>query len=238
MEGEYRVSLFSIMMAAIAPGIALLIYFYLKDRYEPEPLHLVIKFFFLGVAIVFPLMIIQRAMVLGLGDSPYLFSFLTSAGVEEFAKWFIIYHILYNHTEFDEPYDGILYTVALSLGFATLENVLYALYNSMSVMSLLLRGLLPVSGHALFGVIMGDYIGKAKFTTTKRKRNIFLALGLALPIFWHGLYDLILHMMSQYWLWYIIPLMIVLWYGGMSKITRASNRSPFRFIKREEEVNL
>ncbi|WP_458121968.1 glutamic-type intramembrane protease PrsW [Paenibacillus sp. Z6-24] len=230
-------SLFSILMAAIAPGIALLVYVYLKDKYDTEPLHLVIKFFLLGIAIVFPIMIIQRAMVLGLGESPYVFSFLISAGVEEAAKWFIIYHMLYNHTEFDEPYDGIVYAVALSLGFATLENVLYALYNSMSVMSLLARGLLPVSGHALFGVIMGYYVGKAKFTATSRKRRLFLACALVLPLFWHGVYDFILQTVTQHWMWYIIPLMLFLWYGGMIKIARANNRSPFRFVKREEEIN-
>ncbi|GAK39980.1 protease [Paenibacillus sp. TCA20] len=38
--------LFSVLTAAIAPGLALLTYFYLKDRYDAEPLHIVIRMFF------------------------------------------------------------------------------------------------------------------------------------------------------------------------------------------------
>lgn len=230
-------SLFSLLMAAIAPGIALLTYFYLKDKYDTEPLHLVARFFVFGIAIVFPIMIIQRGLMFGLGDNPYVYSFVISSGVEETVKWFILYHILYNHTEFDEPYDSIVYAVAIGLGFATLENVMYALYNSMSVVSLLGRGLLPVSGHALFGVIMGYYMGKAKFSINARKRRWFIICSLLLPVFWHGVYDFILNTVTQGWLWYIVPLMLFLWYGGMLKIARANSRSPLRFVKREEEMN-
>lgn len=33
----------STLGAALAPGIAILSYFYLKDKYETEPLHMVVK---------------------------------------------------------------------------------------------------------------------------------------------------------------------------------------------------
>ena len=69
---------------------------------------MVIKVFMLGVLVVFPVMILQRGMILWLGDNPVVNSLLVSAGVEEFLKWFVMYHIIFNHTEFDEPYDGIL----------------------------------------------------------------------------------------------------------------------------------
>ncbi|CAM2803303.1 glutamic-type intramembrane protease PrsW [Paenibacillus sediminis] len=229
--------LFSIIAAAIAPGIALLTFFYLKDRYDSEPLHMVIKVFLVGFLIVLPIMIIQRGMSLWFGDHPFLYSFVISAGVEEFVKWFLLYHLIYNHTEFDEPYDGILYAVAISLGFATIENIMYAWFNHASLGALMIRALLPVSGHALFGVIMGYYLGRAKFSEGKLTRR-FLLYSLVMPLFWHGVYDLILGTMTHFWLWYIVPLMMVLWYGGMGKVTRANNRSPFRLLKREEEVKL
>lgn len=227
--------LFSIIASAVAPGLALLTYFYLKDRYDQEPLHMVIKVFLLGFLIVLPVMILQRGMILWLGENPIVESLLVSSGVEEFLKWFVLYHIMFNHMEFDEPYDGILYATAISLGFATAENLLYAWYSQAAFGPMMIRALLPVSGHAMFGVIMGYYMGKAKFMKSKRSRR-FLAYSLLLPWFWHGLYDIILNMMTHNWLWFMVPLMVLLWYGGMGKISRANNRSPFRFINREEEI--
>ncbi|OPA81416.1 protease PrsW [Paenibacillus selenitireducens] len=225
--------LLSVLTAAIAPGIALLVYFYLKDRYDSEPVSMVVKIFLLGFLIVLPIMIIQHGIQLWLGDNPYLFSFGISAGVEEAVKWFVIYHIVYNHTEFDEPYDGILYAVAVSLGFATVENVLYAWYSHATFGSLLIRALLPVSGHALFGVMMGYYFGKAKFSEGNRKSR-YLIYSLVIPLFWHGIYDFIMLTVKTYWIWYIVPIMVYLWYRGMMNVQSANARSPFRLLKREE----
>ena len=105
--------------------------------------------------------------------------------MEELLKWSVLYSIIFNHTEFDEPYDGIVYAASVSLGFATLENILYAVYFPSSFTTLMLRALLPVSGHALFGIMMGYYIGKAKFATKSRVRR-YLLLSLTLPFLWHG----------------------------------------------------
>ncbi len=182
-------------------------------------------------------MIIQRGMTGGFGGNPYVESFVISSFVEEFLKWFVLYHMIYNHTEFDEPYDGIVYAVAISLGFATVENVMYAWYSHASIGAMFLRALLPVSGHAMFGVMMGYYLGRARFSKGAKAKR-FLVYSMVIPWFWHGVYDLILATMTQYWIWFIVPLMAFLWYGGMGKVTRANNRSPFRFLKREEEVNM
>ncbi|MBW4082857.1 glutamic-type intramembrane protease PrsW [Paenibacillus sp. S150] len=227
----------SVISSAVAPGLALLTFFYLKDKYDQEPFHMVLKVFLLGLLIVFPIMIIQRGLVLGLNGGPYVDSFLISSGVEECLKWFVLYHMIYNHTEFDEPYDGILYAVAISLGFATIENVMYAWYSHASLGSMFMRALLPVSGHAMFGVVMGYHMGRAKFSGGVKTRGR-LFISLLLPWLWHGIYDFILSTMTNTWIWFIVPLMAVLWYGGMGKVARANSRSPFRFLKREEEVNL
>ncbi|MFC4103754.1 glutamic-type intramembrane protease PrsW [Paenibacillus xanthanilyticus] len=229
--------LLSILTAAVAPGISLLMYFYLKDRYDAEPISMVIRVFLLGVLIVLPIMVIQRGLLIWLGDHNFLFAFGISAGVEELVKWFVLYHIIYNHTEFDEPYDGILYAVAISLGFATVENVLYAIFQPASFGSLFVRALLPVSGHALFGITMGYYLGKAKFAQGARVKQ-FILLSLSLAVVEHGVYDWIMGSGTVYWIWFIVPLMAYLWVKGMRKINRANARSPFRLLRREEEVKL
>ncbi|GBG12060.1 PrsW family intramembrane metalloprotease [Paenibacillus sp. MY03] len=228
--------LFSILAAAIAPGISLLTYLYLRDKYEAEPIHIVVRMFVLGVLVVVPIMVVQRGLEIWLGNGTFVASFIHSAAVEEFLKWFILYHVIYNHTEFDEPYDGILYAASISLGFATLENVLYAIYTPSSFGSLLARAMLPVSGHALFGVMMGYYLGKAKFAGTRKKMKLFLSISFALPFLLHGFYDLILMSVEQNWIWVIVPFMIGLWAWGLHKMNSANAKSPFRLVTREEEV--
>ncbi|KIL34859.1 peptidase [Cohnella kolymensis] len=227
--------LVSVLAAAIAPGIALLAYFYWKDRYDSEPLPMVLRMFLTGVLIVLPIMIVQRGLTLLWGDSPFAFSFVISAGVEEFFKWFVLYHIIYNHTEFDEPYDGIVYAVAVSLGFATLENVMYTFLQPADFGTLMMRALLPVSGHALFGVFMGYSLGRAKFSAG-RKIKLHLWLALLLPIFWHGVYDFMMLSVPSSWIWLVVPFMCLLWFSGILKVNRANAGSPFRLLKREEEI--
>jgi len=227
----------SLLMAAIAPGISLLAYFYLKDRYENEPIHLVIKVFLLGALLVFPSMGLQRALLGEFGPvNDLVFAFGISGGVEEFLKWFLLYHAIFRHEAFDEPYDGIVYAVAVSLGFATLENIFYALFNDMTFSGLLIRALLPVSGHALFGVAMGFYIGKAKFDPVKKRSFMFAALFV--PVFWHGLFDYVMSLSASYWIWLMIPLMIFMWLRTMWKVEKANDYSPFRVMKRDEKVKL
>ncbi|MFC5467802.1 glutamic-type intramembrane protease PrsW [Cohnella suwonensis] len=227
--------LVSVLAAAIVPGIALLAYFYWKDRYDTEPVPIVLRMFLTGMLVVLPIMIVQRSLTLWLGDSPFTFAFVISAGVEEFFKWFVLYHIIYNHTEFDEPYDGIVYAVAVSLGFATLENVLYAFMQPATFGNLMMRAFLPVSGHALFGVFMGYSMGRAKFSVGKNVK-LHLWLALLLPVLWHGLYDFIMLTVSSAWIWLVVPFMFVLWFWGMRKVNSANAVSPFRFLKREEEI--
>ncbi|KIL41588.1 peptidase [Gordoniibacillus kamchatkensis] len=221
-----------VLMAAIAPGIALLSYFYLKDKYETEPIHLVAKMFLLGMLLVLPAMVIQHGVGYEFGNGNFVLSFVSSAGLEESLKWFVLVQLIYRHASFDEPYDGIVYATAVSLGFATLENVFYAFLGLPSFAALLYRAFLPVSGHALFGVMMGYYLGKAKFKP--EKAGLYLTLSLALPIVWHGVFDYILLLSN--WIWLMVPLMGYLWIRSLGRISRANDRSPLRALGSEEEI--
>src|SRR5690606_25899020 len=113
--------------AALAPAVAIMSYIYLKDRYL-EPISLIIRMFILGAILVFPIMFIQYALdAEGWLSNSFITSFLLVAFLEEFAKWFIFMFTIYHHNEFNDHYDGIVYAVAISLGFASLENILYLL---------------------------------------------------------------------------------------------------------------
>ncbi|MGN1401212.1 MAG: glutamic-type intramembrane protease PrsW [Bacillus sp. (in: firmicutes)] len=206
-----------ILTAGMAPGLALLSYFYLKDQYGAEPLHVVLKTFLFGAILVFPLMFIQYVWnVEQIIDSHFFDSFIIIGFLEEFFKWFVLIYTIYHHVSFDEPYDGIVYASAVSLGFATAENILYLFANGVEYA--FGRALLPVSSHALFGVIMGYYLGKNKFRSDEG--NGYLYMALLLPALLHGLYDYILIIQGN-WLYYISGFMIFLWCLGIWKLKKA-----------------
>ncbi|RTE10486.1 glutamic-type intramembrane protease PrsW [Paenibacillus whitsoniae] len=225
-----------IVLAAVAPGLALLSYFYLKDRYAPEPIHLVIRMFVFGVLLVYPTMVLQQALIQEFGEGTLVSSFFLSGGVEEFLKWLILYHIILRHEAFDEPYDGIVYAVAVSLGFATLENIIYAFLNASSFSALLMRALLPVSGHALFGVMMGYYMGKAKFSPNHRYR--YLWFSMLLPMLWHGGFDYILLVFKTSWVWVMLPFMALLWIRSLWRVNRANSYSPLHTVTVDEKIKM
>ncbi|HFE44950.1 MAG TPA: PrsW family intramembrane metalloprotease [Nannocystis exedens] len=177
-------------LSMVTPSLLLLWYFHSRDAY-PEPASVIWKTFALGVLTVIPVL----AFALPLGSyaeglsSPYLAglydAFVLAAFPEEAAKLAVVYWYARRHSEFDEPMDGLVYGVAASLGFATLENILYVADGGLAVA--LMRALTSIPGHATFGAIMGYFVGQAHFEPGRARR--FLVLALALPVLLHGVYD-------------------------------------------------
>lgn len=220
-----------VLSAGIAPGVALLSYFYLKDEYGVEPIKTVFRAFLSGFLIVFPIMFVQYiANQESMITTPFIEAFVTSSLLEEFGKWFLMFYIVYQHVDFDEPYDGIVYGAAVSLGFATLENIFYLI--AFGLEQAIVRALLPVSSHALFGVIMGYYIGKLKFSSTKKPR--LLIFSLLMPVLLHGIYDFIL-ITQEKWLNYMIPFMIILWLVGLWKVKKGHQLSTIYYSEKQNK---
>jgi protease PrsW len=207
----------AIITTGVAPALALLSFFYLKDKIT-EPLPLIIRTFISGCLIVFPIMFIQYAFQSDQIGNVFIQSFFVVAFLEEFFKWFLFLYLIYQHTEFDAHYDGIVYAVSISLGFASVENILYLLVNGIEYA--FTRALFPVSSHALFGVIMGFYFGKAKMNQRHIGLNIFLAL--IIPISLHGLYNFILVTVNENWALIAVPFMIILWFFCLHRMKIAS----------------
>lgn len=181
----------TLLALALAPGTAIIIYIYLKDQHEREPLHLLLISFFYGVlstfltlSISFPL----NAFLLTKEDdvvSQFINAFFKVALVEEFSKFFFVRFILFRNKNFNEPFDGIVYAVMVSMGFATLENIFYVY--QYGFITGILRMFTAVPAHATFGILMGFYLGLSKFS---HNRSIYLSLiALLVPTVFHGLYD-------------------------------------------------
>ncbi len=212
-------AMLAVITAGFAPGVALLSYFYLRGSGRDEPVTKIMKSFVSGAILVFPLMFIQYVFKTeGLLQETWQDAFLLSALMEEYFKWFILYFTVYQHVSFDRHYEGIIYAAAVSLGFATVENVLYLL--QFGIDFAIGRAFLPVSSHALFGVVMGFYAGKAKTGPVQREKK-FLLLALAVPVLLHGTYDFILLTFSKYWPAVMTPFMFYLWWNALRKVKRA-----------------
>ncbi len=206
----------ALLTAAIGPALAILCYLYLRDRYNGIRFTDVFKSFIIGALLVFPIMVLQHAFVTeGFFKGDLTRAFILYGFFEEFFKWFLLFSVTYKHIEFSRPYDGIVYGVALSLGFATVENFLYLL--AYGVHTAIFRALLPVSSHALFGIIMGYYLGRAKFETKQNVKYI-LVLSLLLPVALHGMYDFIIMSADKYILFVLLPFMFFLWWLGLQKV--------------------
>lgn len=226
-----------LLAAALAPSAALLYYFYARDKYEKEPRRLLLKAFLLGGGLVIPVLFVE--MYLNIFDIEEL-NFLTAgytafivAGlVEEAAKFLLFFMYIWRNREFNEMYDGIIYAVFISLGFATVENLAYVL--STGFHTAIVRSFTAVPAHALFSVAMGYYLGIAKFAKPKYRQR-YKWLGFLTPVILHGIYDFILFAGKFYMLLLFLPYLIYLWKRGLGHVDELVEVSPFKDVEDDEE---
>lgn len=178
----------SLIAIAVAPGLAISFYVFYHDKYEKEPLGLLALLFVAGCLSTIPAIfagVAFQAVVPAAEESAFLTAFVTAGALEELSKFGLLYLFAWRRRDFDEPYDGIMYSVMVAMGFATLENVLYVFQGGWETG--LLRMFTAVPAHAAFGILMGYWVGLAKFRPLVKGRLIFY--GLASAILLHGLYD-------------------------------------------------
>jgi len=216
-----------LLLIALAPVIIILAYIYVRDKYDKEPWELLLKTLFAGGIIVIPILFLE-GFLSSLGDSlqglwhAAYRAFIVAAFSEELFKYLVIYFFIRKSPFFNERFDGIVYAVFVSLGFAAVENILYVFEGGLNVG--FMRAITAVPAHALFGVIMGFYFGKYLFV----KRTKYLYQALLIPIFLHGIYDFILMSEQHLLLIIFIPFIIYLWINGFKKMKYLSDRSIFK----------
>lgn len=183
---------------AIAPGIAIMVYIYIRDQYDREPLKNLVISFLLGVLSIVPAVIIQLSLepllkqygpVGSLLSNPFVSNAILAFGIvglsEEGSKFLMLRVYAYRKKAFNEPFDGIVYAVMVSMGFATIENIGYVAQGG--VVTALLRMFLSVPAHASFAVLMGYHVGFARFDPAHSKSHLWK--GVLLAAFFHGAFD-------------------------------------------------
>jgi len=179
------------LISSITPVVIFMFLIYNKDSIK-EPTGVLMKCFFGGfLSVILTLIIARFISPIGAGFSSafgksFFDAFLQASFPEELSKFIFLYWIVWKHKEFDQHFDGIIYAVFVSMGFALIENLMYVYKGGMS--AALVRAVLAVPGHGFFGVAMGYYFSLAKFHTGPKK-NEFMAKCLFVPIILHGLYD-------------------------------------------------
>jgi RsiW-degrading membrane proteinase PrsW (M82 family)/ribosomal protein S18 acetylase RimI-like enzyme len=181
---------------AIAPGLAICIFIFTRDIYNREPALNLLMSFFYGVLSIIPAFFIESFLdkqVAETASGIAIKSFFIIALTEEACKFIVLRYYAYRQKSFDEPFDGIVYSVMVSMGFATLENILYVYGSAQTGQGYqvaFMRMFLSVPAHATFGVLMGYHVGRAKFEPLREKR--LMLLGLFWAVLFHGIFDTLL----------------------------------------------
>ncbi len=225
-----------VLLATILPSIIIVLYFVKSDKFK-EPSFQIIKIFFFGIIITIPAFFLNTYLgnILEKNTNisePLIGSFLTAAPVEEGLKFFILFYFVYKMKDFNEPIDGIVYGVCVSLGFATLENIYYVYvlpdyFETTSLSLAILRAFSAVPAHAAFGAIMGYFFTKYSFIS--KKDNLFFSI--IIPLFLHGFYNL--SMSYNYIVGYILVIMMwIVIYNKFSKLKKIQSKKKFEYEKK------
>ena len=208
---------FVLVIAAVIPAVLLMIKVYRSDRLEKESSGMIWNLIKAGIFSSLIALVIERVLstVLNYAVSKesswynIILYFVIVAFTEEGAKYFMLKRRTWNSPEFNCQFDGVVYAVFVSLGFALWENISYVL--SYGFMTAILRALTAIPGHACFGVFMGVFYGIAKkydYDSNGSASRFFRLLSVIIPAILHGIYDYIAT--SETGTWYFVGFIVTL----------------------------
>lgn len=225
-----------LILLAILPGIILSLFLIIQDRFDREPIRLLLKIFVFGMLATIPTMLVE---ILGQNFNIFsgilgqLFEAIVIVGfAEEFFKRLVVLRYAYNNPAFNEKLDGIVYCGIAALGFATLENIFYVIsYSASSPNIWITRGILSVPAHMLLGVTMGYYLSLSKFCTELPKCRSYYNKSLYIPALLHGVFDFMLMTNLPLLSLAVLPFMAYLWVTSIIKLRKYYKASKQQFNK-------
>ncbi len=188
-----------LLLVSLLPPFVLMYMIFKEDKIEKEPPRLLASIFFAGAVSTLLAMLLetlgQRVLLLtGLPESSYLFqllmNFLVIALSEEYVKYRAMRMRTWNNPEFNYRFDGVVYAVFASLGFAAAENVLYVAGLGLGVA--VIRAVTAIPLHCITGVFMGHHYGMAKYLESRgqtEEAGRHGRLSILVPVLIHGFYD-------------------------------------------------
>lgn len=230
-----------LLLLALAPAIIIMMYVYFRDKYENEPVKLILKGILLGAVIIFPVGLIEN-YIIGFGSGMAKIpkaaydGFIVAGATEEAFKYVMVFILIWRNHNFNEKFDGIVYAVSVALGFATIENLFYIFSNN-SMQVGLLRAFTAVPGHTIFGIVMGFYLGMARFSINGKGK--WLLSAFTVPWLLHGIYDFMIMSGHPVLLLSFIPFLIFMYRHGLKRMREFNEQSIFNpaninFINQQE----
>ena len=231
-------------LLAVIPSVFLLIKVYQADKVEKEPAPLLFKLFIKGLESAFFAAVVEALLInfglntlvrLGLieGEGSFLYhaieAFLIVAVAEEGFKYYFLKKTTWNHPAFDYRFDAVVYAVFVSLGFATIENILYVwgsqIESGTGLQLSVYRGVLSVPAHCVFAVAMGIHYGAAKYAQGHEQFDLEeagLRKALLVPVLMHGFFDFALMMNQPLYTGLFFVFVILADYRALKAVGRAS----------------
>lgn len=221
---------------AAAPAVYLLYLIYKLDKKEKEPIGFLIKLMGLGALTTIPACILE---LIGEGligtvfdlEEPIaviLFYMVVVAGSEELVKMFALYVGTWGKPSFNCRFDGVVYAVAVSLGFALLENVLYVLQYGAETG--IIRALTAVPLHCAAGIYMGEFYGNAKKYANEKNsgaKTVEMTKAYFVPVLLHGVYDCLCSFEYDGWIVVFFIFVVVMYVVTIKNVIRYSRNDVF-----------
>jgi RsiW-degrading membrane proteinase PrsW (M82 family) len=186
---------------AVAPGVAVCLFIYSLQRLGKGSMRYLVMAFVLGAAATLPALAMQLLSE-DVRNDPWhhsIWSYLWYAfGVvalsEEGSKFLVLRGYAFPKKVFREPFDGVIYSVMIGMGFATIENIEYVWQFGLETG--VSRFFLAIPAHASFAVLMGYSVGRAKFTPQHSLGLLLKGLGVA--VLFHGSFDFFLFLQQSH----------------------------------------
>lgn len=186
---------------AIAPGVAVCLFIYSLQRLGKASMRYLLTAFVLGAVATLPALLVQLLSEDVRNDPwrhsiwSYLwYAFGVVASSEEGSKFLVLRFYAYPKKVFREPFDGVIYSVMIGMGFATVENIEYV--RQFGLETGVSRFFLAIPAHASFAVLMGYPVGRAKFEPQHSLRLLLRGLGVA--VLFHGSFDFFLFLQQSH----------------------------------------
>ena len=229
-----------LLSLCVIPSMLILWYIYIKDKSEKEPFYLIIILFIGGIIsclISILISILSKQYIPYLNMNYYnmnIFEIFVKVFVvitlsEELTKWIINYITIWRNKNFKHIYDPIIYSACTALGFATFENIIYVTnYHNNGIMIAIMRGLISIPSHAVFGIYSGFYLGISKnaYMCNKKDKAIkYKLLSILAPILLHFTFDILLIKTNIIKYSLFIIYLTILYITALKKIKRLSSVS-------------
>ena len=223
-----------LVVAAVIPAVFLMIKVYRSDRLERESTAMLWELVKAGILSSLIALVGDRVLSfilnLTVPQTNALYNIILYFGivafVEEGAKYFMLKRRSWNSLEFNCQYDGVVYAVFVSLGFALWENISYVMAYGFG--TAIVRALTAIPGHACFGVFMGVFYGIAKtydYSRSEVSSKTYRVLSVIVPALLHGTYDYIAS--SESGPWFFIAFIVVMFAVSYLLVNKMSNEDRY-----------